>query len=105
MSDVDYTLQHQFSVVANTPITIDEICKKSMYIYGTAFPALPGDSLDVRVSPTLGGVADWFTVQTLDTTKTDHLIPLDTVVFRRIQLAVTGTATFTSGFLLIERVE
>ena len=104
MGDVTYTLQHRFPVVAGTPIPIDDICRKAMYIYGAAFPVLPGDSLDVRVSPTSDGVADWITVQTLDNKFTDHLVPLDLVDFKRVVLAVTGTATFTSAFLLIERM-
>lgn len=103
MGDVTYTLQRRIEVVADTPIVIDDICRKALYVYGTAWPVLPGDALEVRVSPTVDGLTDWITVQTLNTSYTDHLVPLDFVVFKRVMLAVTGTATFTSAFLLIER--
>lgn len=86
-------------MTANTPIWVDDLCSKSVYVYGYA----PGaGQADVQVNPT-GAPGDWFTVVTLDPASTDHLVAFDTYGAVEVQLATSGGATFDHALLLLER--
>jgi hypothetical protein len=103
MSELTYIPQKKIDLVADTPVTIEDLCRKSLYVYGTVYP-LVTDSLDILISPTSDSLTDWFNVQTLVHTATDHLVLLDDYVFKRVKLVVTAGATFTSACLVIERI-